>query len=286
MEFNHQKELKPVIYDSSGLKILNFPNYPPGYTMFNLHWHERIELVLVTEGSLHYQLKSHKATLTKDQLAIIPPGQLHYGLAGEEGVSIRTIMFDINTFCINLPIVNQYLTPLIEQKVSFLPWTDNPEIIAFFKTLLDEPIPSDPLLALSKLGKIYKLIELLYRHCYIEDVANSLSSHHFQPVLNYINDHYSEKISSASLSKHFGYSEGYFCRQFKAVTGLTPMIYIRILRLEKAQKMLVKQNCSLWKIAEQCGFTNPNYFTQSFKEHYGITPSEYVQQLKHNMNLK
>lgn len=286
MNPNYLKELTPVLYNSSGLKTIKLENLPPNFIVCHMHWHERMELLLVTSGSLFFRLKNYETILTENQLAIIPPGQLHCGTASEMGISFETIMFDVNAFYNALPITERYLKPVFEQKITFLPWTEQPEIIALVKSLLKESHPEESLSSLYKVGQIYELIALLYRHCLAEDGTEVASPNQFQDVLNYINLHFHEEISSDQLSKKFGYSEGYFCRQFKAVTGLTPMSYIRILRLEKAQEMLQKKPVSFSEVANQCGFSNANYFTRCFKSHYHLTPTEYIQRQEEKRKIE
>ena len=280
MELNHQKELTPVLYDSSGLKSLYFKNFEANILLSNMHWHDRMELILVLSGSLHFRLNNHEGILTENQLAIIPPKSLHYVITGKDGFTGKNLMFDINAFYNNLPITERLLRPVIEQKVTFAPWTEQPEIISIMKSIVDKGPTEDSLSPFIRSGKIYELFALLHRHCLIEDENDSPTQNHFQEVLEYINTHFDEDISSASLCQKFGYSEGYFCRQFKAVTGFSPMIYIRILRLEKAREMLQKSQIPFGEIATRCGFSNANYFTRCFKSHFNMTPSEYLQQQK------
>lgn len=279
MSLYHQKELTPVLYNISGLKTHEWHSMPANHLLFNLHWHDRMELLLITEGSMHYRLKSHEATLLPGQLAIIPPGQLHYGMSGENGIAFRHIMFDVNNFYTQLPLTDLFLKPLAEQKVTFSTWTDHPEILSLFSDIYEHSQSNDNLNALTNMGKIYELISLLYRHC-LADKELETDTNQLQHVLDYIHKHYSEKISSASLSKQFGYSESYFCRHFKAVTGMNPMIYIRIIRLDKARKLLLEGQYSLGEIAERSGFSNANYFTSCFRTHFHMTPTEYVKHHK------
>jgi len=61
------------------------------------------------------------------------------------------------------------------------------------------------------------------------------------------------------------------------VTGITTMNYIRILRLELAQKMLEETPESISNISLKCGFSDTHYFSNCFKKHFGISPSEFRQ---------
>ena len=63
----------------------------------------------------------------------------------------------------------------------------------------------------------------------------------------------------------FGYDESYFCRLFKSVVGVRPMEYIRVLRLEKARRLLINEKKGISKVALECGFNDSNYFSNIFK---------------------
>ena len=275
MPLDYQKELTPVLYDASGIKIRRF-KMKIDQVCFSTHWHERMELVLVSSGSLHFRVKNYEETLTPGQLGIIPPEHPHRGVAGKEGVSFETVMFDIRAFYNGTSSTDRFLKPMVEQKTAFLPCTDQPEIITLVREILMDYPPEDSYASLTKIGKAYELIAALHRYCLAEKETTAIANDRLRDVFDYIDKHFCERISSAELSRKFGYSEGYFCRQFKAVTGLSPMIYIRILRLEKARKLISEQRLSIGEIAAHCGFSDISYFTQCFKSHYHMTPTDFA----------
>lgn len=62
----------------------------------------------------------------------------------------------------------------------------------------------------------------------------------------------------------------------KAVTGKTPMEYIRTMQLEQARHLLDKHpELTVESVAFDCGFNAPNTFYRLFCKHYGISPAEY-----------
>lgn len=62
----------------------------------------------------------------------------------------------------------------------------------------------------------------------------------------------------------------------RAVTGQSPMEYIRFLKIEESRKMIENNpSLSLEEIADNCGFKTPSTFYRSFKKQYGFSPSEY-----------
>ena len=124
------------------------------------------------------------------------------------------------------------------------------------------------------MGKTYELISLLYEHCAIASGQPKKQDERFGMVLEYINSHYTENISSKDISHKFGYDETYFCRRFKEATGITTMSYIRILRLELAQKLLKETNESIGNISWKCGYSDTHYFSNCFKRYWGMTPTQ------------
>ena len=276
MYLDYYKELAPVFYSADGLKILYAEDFSPGRMCFAMHWHERMELLLITAGSLNLRIGNRETDLCADHLALITPGKLHYGISGSRGVSYTTIMFDLSRFNCSLPAVRNLLDPILEKRTAFLPWTDQPIVIASVKSLLQLHHSKDTGDQMAAVGKIYELTALLYRYCLVSEDIRAVTDDRFRCVLDYINLHFNEDISSDALSRQFGYSPGYFSRHFKEITGLAPMIYIRILRLEKAGRLLLEENLTVGETAAECGFSDMSYFTKCFRSHFQMTPTEYV----------
>ena len=63
-------------------------------------------------------------------------------------------------------------------------------------------------------------------------------------------------------------------RKVKALTGLSPTLYIRSLRLQHARHLLETTALNVSEIAYDVGFNDPNYFTRAFVEVYGQTPTQ------------
>jgi transcriptional regulator GlxA family with amidase domain len=94
-------------------------------------------------------------------------------------------------------------------------------------------------------------------------------------VTEYVAENISKEISVSSLAELFGYTEAHFCRKFKAAMGISPMIYLKIHRLDTACKYIRSSDASISDIALICGFTDANYFSRCFKERYELSPMKY-----------
>lgn len=66
-------------------------------------------------------------------------------------------------------------------------------------------------------------------------------------------------------------------RKFKALTGMTPLEFIRKIRMESAIEIMKRKKCSTSEIAYAVGYNDPKYFSNSFKKLYGLLPSEFME---------
>jgi len=65
-------------------------------------------------------------------------------------------------------------------------------------------------------------------------------------------------------------------RKFKALSNKTVLAYFRSMRLQKAKELLCAQNLNVTQVAFEVGFKDLSHFSYSFKQEYGISPSEII----------
>ncbi|MDF2922715.1 MAG: transcriptional regulator [Paenibacillaceae bacterium] len=82
-------------------------------------------------------------------------------------------------------------------------------------------------------------------------------------------------ISINKVCSQLHISTGYFSSIFKKETKMTFVAYLLHIRMEAAKELLRTTDLKAFEIAEKVGYTEPNYFSFSFKKHVGISPKEY-----------
>lgn len=95
-------------------------------------------------------------------------------------------------------------------------------------------------------------------------------------AIDYIMQHYSERITLDMLASHCAVSKQQMIRYFKAAYGMTPNNYITEYKLSRAKELLY--NCPLMTINEisaRLGFDNQHYFSRVFVKFCGETPSDF-----------
>jgi AraC-like DNA-binding protein len=94
-------------------------------------------------------------------------------------------------------------------------------------------------------------------------------------IINYVREHYREKVSVTDLAQAGGISISSQERLFRKTFGLTPMMYLRKIRLNAACKLLRDTKTSLAAIASHCGFNDQTNMTRAFRQELKITPLKY-----------
>jgi signal transduction histidine kinase/ligand-binding sensor domain-containing protein/DNA-binding response OmpR family regulator len=84
-------------------------------------------------------------------------------------------------------------------------------------------------------------------------------------------------LSVESISKELGLSRVHLNRRLKIITNESPGNYIRNFRLKQAALLLTSKKMSIAEVAYAVGFSSHAYFSNIFKEHFGISPSEYAE---------
>lgn len=85
-----------------------------------------------------------------------------------------------------------------------------------------------------------------------------------------------EYFSVEDLASAVGFSRSQLSRKLKSLTDKTPNQLIREIRLTRAQKLLQQKVATVSEIAFQVGYSNLSYFSKSYKEAFGVSPSEVV----------
>jgi len=86
------------------------------------------------------------------------------------------------------------------------------------------------------------------------------------------------EFSVEDLSRALHMSRVALYKKLLALTGKSPLDFIKTIRLKRAAQLLEKSQFNISEIAYEVGFNNPKYFARTFKKEFGLLPSEYAAQ--------
>lgn len=100
-------------------------------------------------------------------------------------------------------------------------------------------------------------------------------------VLAHIDD---TNFNVNELSKEIGMSRVHLNRKLKEHFGISPIAYIRSIRLKQAAYLLVNNKVNISEVAYRVGFSSHSYFTSIFHDFFGMSPKEFVATYADNLN--
>lgn len=96
-------------------------------------------------------------------------------------------------------------------------------------------------------------------------------------ALSYIHKNYGGSLTVEQLAEQEHLSISRFRTLFKLRTGLSPMDYLIVLRMNRARQLIAQTDLPVGEIAGEVGYEDQMYFSRLFKKKVGLTPSEYRQ---------
>jgi YesN/AraC family two-component response regulator len=111
-----------------------------------------------------------------------------------------------------------------------------------------------------------------------EELKDELSS--IEQVLCYIKQSMPGDVSLKEAAQEVHLNASYLSRLFKEEVGKNFNEYVTELRMNEAERLLVRTSLRISEIAERLGYADLAYFTNSFKKNYGVTPSKYRKENK------
>ena len=112
----------------------------------------------------------------------------------------------------------------------------------------------------------------------LSQIAQKLNSNQQGNVIRkmkeYIEANYNSDLTLKNLSKIFHYNVAYFGKLFKSNTGMSYNDYVTSVRMEKAKELL-NQGEKVYKVANQVGYQDLDYFNMKFKKYFNALPSDF-----------
>jgi AraC-like DNA-binding protein len=96
-------------------------------------------------------------------------------------------------------------------------------------------------------------------------------------ALHYIHGHLEDRLDVPTIAREAGMSTSTLHHSFKAATTLTPIQYLKKMRLHRARQLMIDEGSLAAEAAFRVGYESPSQFSRDFKRLFGQPPRRYVE---------
>lgn len=247
------------------------------------HWHSEVEFVFIEKGTAEFLVGSSRYVLTEGT-GIFINSQVIHRFEASESVIIPNIVFSPSLLSAKDSLIYcKYIQPLLDSSVECLifspevPWQK--EVLKNLLLVFDVQ-DTESIGEIKTVELLLKIWETVYENANIsESIPAAKATAHTQAqlqiMMQYIHKNYSEHITLADIAQTVSVSKSSALNIFNKYLRISPVSYLINYRLKRAAKLLASTDGSIYSIASNTGFENVGYFCRSFKEFFGVTPSEY-----------
>ncbi|MDL2205303.1 AraC family transcriptional regulator [Eubacteriales bacterium OttesenSCG-928-N13] len=250
----------------------------------DLHWHNHLELLLGREGRYSVELMDEAFECGPNELVIINAKEPHQTKPLTRGASWDVLQVTNELLCPpSMDYANvKYFKAFLENEVAFtrkIQLVDGDPLLQIFDEFSSAYWNKDLSFELRAHAMILCLFALLFQQKHIEMTYSFAERQRemdlIQPVLRYVHTNYRNDIRLSEMTQMLYMCSARFCKLFKRVMGKTFSEYVNSVRINEAKAQLLITAEKVTVIAMNVGFDNVTYFNRVFKQHCGVTPTEY-----------
>ena len=274
---NNKILLSSAIFEPHIFKVNELPfifHQHITHTQGYYNTHENIEFLNIVKGTAKLRYGSEIISMCEGQLITINSHIPHQVFDGKE------LIYE----CLIIDKIFSNENGISLEDLHFTPTVVSPKAIELFEHITKEYASTDGFRTAAIRAAVLDFLIFMCRNYSTvqksDTPAESDTYKRIQVAINYIKDNIDKKITVDDIAAHVRISKYHFLRQFKKVTGSTAVIYINQLRCEYAKQIFRTSDLPIKEVADMCGFDNCSYFAKIFKQYNGITPRQFVLEVK------
>lgn len=275
--------------DPRNVFITPHNRYTPAFT----HRHVFFEIAYVYSGHCIQNIGMKRMNFTEGDMVFIAPGISHTMEVFDDTSIVFNILIRKGTFHqIFLPLArgediqSQFFREGLynSHRIEYLAYHTGDSRKDFMRRIYAEQMTDDEYSDQIMTGMLITMTADIMRNfsgkmscSYLDEAVENNEGF---SVLGYIQEH-CESLSLSEMARHFGFSESRCSRLIKKTTGMTLSDWKRILRVRRAENMLLNTDKTVSEISLELGYENTETFIRLFRKVLHVTPGEYKRQMLH-----
>lgn len=235
------------------------------------HSHSYAELFYIVDGEGQFQINDKLFPVQAHQLVVVNPNVIHtevsfeshpleYIVLGIEGLEFTISDAAEGSFCI------------------FYTFKEDNDVLVCMRKILREMQNRESSFQILCQAYMDIIVVQLMRNASVSAVpihSRLPANRQCATVKRYIDHHYKENITLDQLAEKVSITKYYMVHAFKREYGVSPINYIINCRIKEGKRLLAETDLSLSQIAAILGFSSSSYFSQTFRNAEGTSPTEY-----------
>ena len=237
-----------------------------GKTLLHLHNYYELEMVLAGHGE--QSLNGSTYELKPGTFYLVTPIDFH-SVYAKEPITIVNVSFDESLLS---PEWQRLFLNRRDNLFGIAQGEEKEQMESLFLMLEKELSLEDTYAPKSRRQLLDLLLTIVARNT-VSPSPNYSSA--IQGSMQYIFQHFREKLTLERIAKESGYEPHYFSALFRKETGQCLTDFITELRLNYSRTLLVNTDLPIAVIGQKGGFGSQSNFLRLFKQHFGCTPTQY-----------
>lgn len=234
-----------------------------------LHWHDFLEIELITGGSSMQILNGQVFPLERGRLTLLRRTDYH-GLQKVDGMTLLYLGLDDSL--LSEDILAQIAAA---EHISLqLNETEMQKMEGLLRLCILENAEEKPDKRYLK-HLLYCIFLRIIRQLHTDEVLPHTVSAPMHKALIYIRMHFKENPKLEDVAALLHYNKSYFSAAFHKEVGVTYSAYVNQLKVDYAKELLLFTDLRITDICFECGFASQTNFLRLFKQNVGTTPLQF-----------
>ena len=152
-------------------------------------------------------------------------------------------------------------------------------VLRLLKAVLD-PIERQIVAPLVLEELVYRLLRGEAAALVRSAVGHSQDAGQIHKAMRFMRANATAALSVEAVARHVAMSPSHFAHRFRAVARVSPMRFLKQLRMDRGRALMIAQGARVGEAAAQIGYASVSHFSRDFKQTFGTTPAEYVRRYR------
>lgn len=275
------------LYTTPGFNVYIRQNIYPQMMPFCVtdHWHDEVEFVYITKGSITYTVEGETMILKQGQGLFINSRKLHVAASDKDTpCEFYCAIIHPMLLCASKHVDDTYVEPIIKNnslKYLFMDSKDEwaREALNIIEQMSIYTDKGGHELQIQML--FFAIWQIIYTQSMVTDSKPLKSNHHLntlKDMITYIQQHFAEKITLGDISNAGCVGKTMCTKLFTTYVNRTPIEFLKDYRIQQSIVLLKTTDLSITDICYETGFSGASYFGECFREVTGCSPLEYRKQ--------